>query len=277
MASPPKAEILNLAVDELRPNPFQPRKGFSEESMLQLAASIQARGLLQPIIARRKNGHYEIIAGERRWRVAGGLRMPTVPVVVREASDDQMLEFALIENLHREDLNAIDRARAYRQFREHFHLTPDGVAARIAEDRTTVINYMRLLELPESVQAMLREGRINMGHARALLGVPDNRRRIELATAVANRGWSVRALEETVRREKSPAMDSERVMNAGERARALRLRELQRRFEEAIKTKVHIHEGKRKGTGKIVIEYYSLDDFDRVAEKLGVALDDMGG
>jgi ParB family chromosome partitioning protein len=246
---------------------------MDDESVASLAASIERRGLLQPVIVRSVAGRYQIIAGERRWRAAQSLGMTRVPVVVREAGDDEMLELALIENIHREDLNAIDRARAYREFCTRLSVTPEEVAKRLGEDRTTVVNYLRLLDLPESIQAFVAEGRLSMGHARCLLGVADAAHRVRLAESAIENELSVRALEEIVRRERTRRESETTGAATKEQARLAHMMDLQRRFEEALKTKVTIHEGRRKGAGRIVIEYFSLDDFERIAAMLGVRLE----
>ncbi len=262
-----------LRVEDLNPNPFQPRDSADALDVTSLAHSIRQSGMLQPIAARHRDGQYQIIAGERRWHAARSIGLTRVPVIIRDATDEQMLELALIENIQREDLNAIDRAKAYREFCSRFSLQPEEVANRLGEDRTTVVNYMRLLDLPVAIRKMVADRRLSMGHARCLLGIADDAHRLCLAESATHNELSVRALEEIVRREKtrqSPATPAE---SQGQNARSAHLRELQQRFEEALKTKVTIHEGKRKGAGRIVVEYYSLDDFDRIAAKLDVKLE----
>ena len=265
-------EATMLPVDELRPNPFQPRNNVSEHDVISLAASIERKGLLQPIAVRRREDRYEIIAGERRWVAAKSLGINHVPAVIRDASDEEMLELALIENIQREDLNAIDRAMAYRQFCNRFGLKPEEVARRLGEDRTTVVNYLRLLDLPGGIRSMVADGRLSMGHARCLLGVAEETRGLELAESVVQNELSVRALEEIVRREKTRQGGPAATPEARDLGSA-HLRDLERQFEQAIKTKVTLREGKRKGTGRITIEYYTLDDFDRIASALGVTLE----
>lgn len=268
--APPSIRAASLPTGALTPNPQQPRSNAEHGDVLSLARSIEQSGILQPIVVRCVSGRYQIIAGERRWRAARSLGMTHVPVIVRDATDEQMLEFALIENLQREDLNAIDRAKAYRQFCDRFSLKPDQVAARLCEDRTTVANYLRLLELPDPIKELVAAAKLSMGHARCLLGIKENAERLRLAESAVQNELSVRALEEVVRREKR----SDRGLSVEtHQERRAHLRDLERRFEEAIKTKVTIKEGKRKSTGRVVIEYYSLDDFDRIAELLGVTLE----
>ncbi len=262
-----------LPITGLEPNPFQPRDNTSYEDITSLASSIEQSGLLQPVVVRYKSGRYEIIAGERRWRAAQSLGMTRIPVIIRDATDEQMLELALVENIQREDLNAIDRAKAYRRLCSRFGHKPDEIGVRLGEDRTTVVNYLRLLDLPELIQTLVGQSRLSMGHARCLLGVSDDTRRVRLAEAAADKQLSVRALEEIVRREKTRRGESGPKEKEGkrERGRSAHLHDLEQRFEDVVGTKVSIREGKRKGTGRIVIEYYSLDDFDRIAAILGVA------
>ena len=264
---------LLATINSLQPNPFQPRDNTVSYDILSLSKSIQRNGMLQPISVRPLGDGYQIIAGERRWRAALSLGLSHVPVIVRDASDEQMLELALIENIQREDLNAIDRARAYRRYCNTFCVKVEEVAERVGEDRSTVANYVRLLELPNEVQEMVAKGDIAMGHARCLLGIADSSRRIQLANAVVGNQLSVRALEELVRRERTRGSGEADTQGTTVRTVSPHLADMQRRFEETVRTKVVIKEGKRKGTGRIVIEYHSLDEFDRLASMLGVPLE----
>ena len=264
---------LSATTDKLQPNPFQPRSNTYSKDIVSIAESIRRNGILQPISVRPLGDRYQIIAGERRWRAALSIGLAQVPVIVRDATDEQMLELALIENIQREDLNAIDRARAYRRYCDEFGLKVDDVAERVGEDRTTVANYVRLLDLPEEVQGMLAQGTIAMGHARCLLGIADPNRRVLLAQAVVGNQLSVRALEELVRRERTRGSATTDSQETVVRTVSPHLADIQRRFEESVRTKVRIKEGKRKGTGRIIIEYHSLDEFDRLASMLGVTLD----
>lgn len=264
---------LLATINSLQPNPFQPRDNTFSYDILSLSKSIQRNGMLQPISVRPLGDGYQIIAGERRWRAALSLGLSHVPVIVRDASDEQMLELALVENIQREDLNAIDRARAYRRYCNTFGVKVEEVAERVGEDRSTVANYVRLLELPNEVQEMVAKGDIAMGHARCLLGIADSSRRIQLASAVVGNQLSVRALEELVRRERTRGSGEADTQGTTVRTVSPHLADMQRRFEETVRTKVVIKEGKRKGTGRIVIEYHSLDEFDRLASMLGVPLE----
>lgn len=259
-----------LPVEQLHPNPYQPRANINDAAIQSLAQSIRRSGILQPIAVRRHGDRFEIIAGERRWAAAKLCGMMFVPVILRDANDEQMLELALIENLQREDLNAIDRAKAYQRFCDSFGLKPDEVASRLGEDRSTVVNYLRLLDLPDPIKRLVAEDGISMGHARCLLGVPDDQRRWQLTEAIVQNDLSVRALEEIVRREKP-----RRGENAAESKRDIpmlspHIADMERRFEQALGTKVSIRQGRRKDRGRIVIDYFSLDDFDRIVERLGI-------
>ncbi len=265
--------MISLPIDIIQPNPYQPRTVMDDKALASLVASIKKSGILQPITVRKRDGRHEIIAGERRWTAAKACGLTTIPVIIRDADDEQMLELALIENIQREDLNAIDRAKAYKRFCTRFNLRAEELADRLGEDRSTVANYMRILELSQPVQDLIAQGRIGMGHGRCLLGIIDSRRRDVLAMRCAESEWSVRTLEEMVRKEKeSPSagiVASTPVVVKG----SPHLRDLQQRFEHSMKTKVTIVEGRRKGSGRIVIEYYSLDDFDRIANALGIRTD----
>jgi len=262
-----------VAVDDLSPNPFQPRSDADASDIQSLAESIRRSGMLQPITVREHQGELQIIAGERRWWAAKNLGMSSVPVIIRLATDEEMVELALIENIQREDLNAIDRAQAYRAFCARFSLKPDEVAQRLGEDRSTVTNYLRLLDLPGPVRDLVGAGDISMGHARCLLAVNDEDKRWRLAESVVRNELSVRALEEIVRREKTRERETDTPTDKGRPARSPHLADLERRFEQAVRTKVTIREGRKKGTGRITIDYYSFDDFDRIAAGLGVQVD----
>ena len=266
----PGGTLNQLPLELLEPNPLQPRDSASSANVAQLADSIEQNGLLQPILVRPHGKRYQIIAGERRYWAAKRVGLREVPVVVREASDEQMLELALVENIQREDLNAIDRARAYRDYCDRFELTPEEVGRRLCEDRTTVVNYLRLLDLAPAIQGLVIDGALGMGHARCLLGIEDEQERLRLAESTATHQFSVRALEEIVR--KTKARRRPRLCPTFRRARGPNphIADVQRKLEEVVKTKVLVQEGKKRGTGRIILEYYSLDDFDRIAALLGL-------
>lgn len=277
-------EARTVPLDALRPNRHQPRGAVDEEGCRALARSIATSGVIQPIVVRRTEGvrpgdaRFEIVAGERRWRAARLAGVTSVPVLVREATDEQMLELALVENIHREDLNAVDRALAYRRYCETFGLKADEVASRLGEDRTTVTNYIRLLELPEAVLSLLAGGAISMGHARALLGARSPEHRVELAEAAAEGGMSVRTLEALVRRGRSARKGGagEGAGRGGAAGVPIHLKDLERRFEEVLGTKVTIQLGESRTAGRVVIEFFSVDDFERICLQVGVIPSDEG-
>ncbi len=265
-------EARMVPVDTLRPNREQPRRHMEDSGVRELARSIAASGVIQPIVVRREPWGMEIVAGERRWRAAQLAGLAEVPVIVRKASDEEMLELALVENIHREDLNAIDRATAYRRYCDEFGVTADQLATRVGEDRTTVTNYLRLLELPPEVRELLARGLISMGHARSLAGVSDDFQKVALAALVASRGLSVRALENLVRRERRRPEKAAQATKQEEHREELpaTVRDLEKRFEEVLETKVRIHLEGSKTRGRIEIEFYSVDDFERVCKKTGI-------
>ena len=193
------ARLLELPVEALSPNPHQPRRGFSQGALDELARSIRTSGILQPIVARRRGERYEILVGERRWRAAQRAGLTRVPVLVREASDAEALELALVENLLREDLNPLEEADAYQRLMAEFGWTQDELAARIGKDRSSIANALRLRRLPEAIQEDLRAGRLTMGHARALLGLPTAAAQLRLRERILAQDWSVRATEAGVR------------------------------------------------------------------------------
>lgn len=254
-----------LPLDAIDPNPFQPRSHPMNTNIRELARSLEQSGILQPVVVRRVGQRYQIVAGERRLLAARSLGWKDIPALVREATDEQMLELALIENLHREDLNPIDRALAYRRLCTEFRLSAEQVAQRVGEDRTTVVNYLRLLDLSPNIQQMVVDGRLDMGHARAILGVEDAAERERIAVRAAEERMSVRALEAAVRRQK----ESYRPSTAKVKTHPL-IADLQERFEAALSLKVRILPGKRKNTGQVILYYESLDDFDRIVACLGI-------
>lgn len=286
---PSAAAPSEVAIDAIIPNRNQPRQAFSAESIASLAKSIEQSGIVQPLVVRPigRSGdaitadasagaaQFELIAGERRWRAARAASVKMVPVVVRDLGDREALEVALVENIQREDLNAIDRARAYQGYCREFAVGAEELAQRLGEDRSTISNYMRLLELPQSVQKLVSTGELSMGHARCILGLDGDDARIDVARSAVANALSVRAVEEMVRRRKG-APQGERAIRRGT-TRIVEKRphvaDLENRMSQALGTKVQISEGRKRGSGKILIEYYSLDDFDRISERMGVSSD----
>ncbi len=273
VAGRPGVDALMVRPQALEPNPFQPRKDMDTEGIRALAESLKQTGMLQPIVARRAGTRLEIIAGERRWRASREAGLDLVPVLIRPATDEQMVEMALVENIQRSDLNPIEKARGYRRLCDEFSLSPEEVGRRVGEDRSTVTNYLRLLDLPGEIAAMVSRGDISMGHARCLLAVPAPDRQMQLARSAAKNQLSVRALEEIVRRERVPtARDGGATSPLAGRVKeaSAHVADLEGQFQRALGLKVRIQERRGKGRGRIIIDYNNLDEFDRVAAALGV-------
>ena len=256
--------VLDVDVDRISPNDQQPRLQMDDAKLEELAASIKANGVIQPILVRRINDRYQIIAGERRWRAAQRAGLRSVPVVVREVSggDKQILELALIENLQREGLNPVDEALAYQRLATEFSLTQDQIAAAVGKDRSSVANFMRLLKLPEEVRGDLSSGALSPGHARALLALSDAAAQRNAAREVISRGLSVRETEALIKRLASP---SEKGATApAEPSKDVHTRAAEDRMRFALGTKVRIS---RRGTrGRIEIEFGSEDELNRLFE-----------
>jgi ParB family chromosome partitioning protein len=255
------AGLEQVPVDLIDPNPFQPRSAFPEETLRGLAESIRSSGVLQPILVRRVDGKYQLIAGERRLRAARMAGLQAVPAVIRDLGDRETLELAVTENVMREDLNPIEVAHAYDSLQERFQLSHEEIAARIGINRSTVSNTLRLLGLPEQIQNMVANGDVSAGHARALLGLQSADRQNELAQLIAKRGLSVRQVESIVASAQSApeAQKVARKVDPNTRAAALEL-------ERSLGTRVRIVGSEKRG--KIEISYFSGDDLQRLYELL---------
>ncbi len=249
-----------LDIDLLTPNPLQPRQHIDEPALDELAQSIRSHGVIQPILVRRVADRFEIVAGERRWRAAQRAGLLKVPVVFRDVPDDKLLEVALIENIQREDLNPIEEAQAYRRLTDDFHLSQEAIAAAVGKDRATIANYMRLLRLPAEIHQDLASGSLSMGHARALVGLADDRAQRRVAREIVSRGLSVREAEALVRRESSPALPPPpRRVEPNTRA-------AEERLKLALGTRVRII---RKGAGgRIEIDFGGEEELQRLYERL---------
>jgi ParB family chromosome partitioning protein len=267
------AIFTEIPVADVTPNPNQPRVHFDEETLGELSASIAQIGLLQPILVRRVGDGYQLIAGERRWRAARRAGLTTVPAVVRTSDDLAAVEEALVENLHREDLTALEEAAAYLQLIEDFQLTHEDVAKRIGKSRSAVTNTLRLLGLPPEVQRLLADGKLSAGHAKALLGTPDRAMQERLATQAVEEGWSVRTIEDVVRgggvapttdaAEPTSAPPPDRGPAAGiTRLRPPGLLELEELLAAHLDTRVGVQMGSKRG--KVTIEFADLEDLERV-------------
>ncbi len=248
----------------IRPNRFQPRRRFAEEEIEELAGSIRAQGVLQPLIVRKSDAGFELIAGERRLRAARRAGLERVPVVVKSVADDQMLELSLVENIQREDLNPVEEAEAYHNLIEQLHLTQDQVAARVGKSRSAVANFLRLRQLPDEITSAIQAGRLSMGHARALLGADSAAQQIAAFRSVAARALSVRETEALVRRLKS---EQKKKHDSSPSPEAAQLASLSEELSRHLGTKVLIRTSGRR-RGRVEIEFYSLEDLDQLLARL---------
>ena len=248
-----------LPVSTIRPNRYQPREHFGEEQLSALADSIREVGVLQPVLVRPADDGYELIAGERRWRAARRAGLQAIPALIRTTDDASALEHALVENVHRADLNALEEAAAYQQLIEDFHLTHEQVAARVGRSRVAITNTLRLLQLPPAIQKMIQEDTLKGGHARALLGTPDRAFQEQLARRVVNEGLSVRAVEDAVR---AHGDEPKRGAAAPGRLRPPGFLELEELLGDYLETRVKISVGGKHG--KITIDFADLKDLERL-------------
>ena len=258
-----------VRINSIKRNPYQPRSSFPDKAMADLVRSIRQSGVIQPLLVRPVADGWELIAGERRLRAAIQAGLDSVPVLVREATDEEVLEIALIENIHREDLNAIERATAYQKYAEEFKLPVEEIAKRVGEDRSTVANYLRLLELGDDIRRLVADRTISMGHARCLLGIANEQERWQLAAAVVQNDLSVRTLEEIVRRRKQKGDRAAKAAIEKPESRPL-VRAIQDELTAALGMRVTIRERRKPNTGQVVIDYNSLDDFNRLTKALGL-------
>ena len=272
VANKAESALIELPVTAITANTYQPRKAFDEEALASLTASVRELGVLQPILVRAGEGEtYELIAGERRWRAAKRAGLQTVPAIVRPASDVASLEQALVENLHREDLNPLEEAAAYQQLIEDFNLTHDDVAARVGKSRSAVSNALRLFQLPPTIQRLVADGQLSAGHARALLGTPDRGFQESLARRAVAEGLSVREVEEAVRQRNElagqvPSGATTPPTNArppsGKKLRPPGLIELEDLLSSHLDTRVAVELGAKKG--RVVIEFADVEDLERI-------------
>lgn len=265
------ATLVELPVTALEPNPHQPRRHFDEESLAALTASVRELGVLQPVLVRRTAAdRYELIAGERRWRSAKRAGLVTIPAVVKETDDLSSLEQALVENLHRDDLNPLEEAAAYQQLLDDFGLTHEQLSTRVGKSRAAISNTLRLFQLPPPVQRLLGEGQLTAGHARALLGTPDRAFQEALARRVVTEQLSVRAVEDLVRERNEIGAEADRSdqgTQAGSSLRPSRLRppgvlELEELLSEHLATRVRVQVTANRG--KVVVEFATLEDLERI-------------
>ena len=257
-----KKEEVMVKITEVEPNREQPRKNFNEDALLELADSIKQFGIIQPLVVQKQDDYYEIIAGERRWRAAKLAGLKEVPVIIKNYTEQERVEIALIENIQREDLNPIEEAMAYKRLMEEFHLKQDEIADRVAKSRTAVTNSMRLLKLTSKVQEMVIADMISAGHARALLGISDETLQENTAMKVFDEKLSVRETEKLVKNLVSPAKKEKTERNTAEDAI---YESLEEKMKGIMGTKVSIQR-KKNNKGKIEIEYYSRDELERIID-----------
>jgi ParB family chromosome partitioning protein len=271
----PASGIRHIGIDTIERSPFQPRTDFDREQLRELADSIKQRGVIQPLLVRpiqtvapQVEGarRYELIAGERRWRAAREAGLTTIPAIVREASDEEALEIALIENLQREDLNPIEEARAYDQLATQFKLTQEQIAEKVGRSRAAVANSTRLLGLPAEVQTWVADDRLSVGHAKAILGLASPTEQRLVAERVLKRSLTVRETEQLVEQLKGESKVRSRVLTAT--VKSAHVLAIEERLQQKLGTHVNIHHGKKKG--RIEIEYYGNDDLARVLGILGI-------
>lgn len=253
-----KSSVQNLPIESIVPNPRQPRKAFDDKSLRELSLSLTRSGVLQPVVVRSHGQQFQIVVGERRWRAAKLAGLTHIPAVVREATDAETVELALVENLLREDLNPMEEAEAYQRLLTEFAWTQEELAQRVGKDRSSVANCLRLLKLPEIIQGDLRAGRLTMGHARALLSLLSPAEQLRLREEILAHSWSVRATEEGVQRKQRQAP-----RRAGRR-RSAELAALEDSLREALATRVRLVGTER--AGRIEIAYTSAEDLERLAE-----------
>lgn len=260
----PNEEVLNIKLAEVRANPYQPRKTFNDESIKELAESIKQQGVIQPIIVRRVLRGFEIVAGERRFRASQLLANETIPAVVRELSDTQVMEIALIENVQREDLNAIETALAYEALIEKLNLTQEELSIKVGKSRSHIANFVRLLSLPDVIKEYVSRGTLSMGHARALAGIKEREIQIDLAKEATEQGWSVRELEDKVAELNEPK--TKQIKKTVKKKQDPFIESIESELREKFKTAVKIKASKNKG--KIELEYYSKQDLERILDML---------
>ena len=259
----PHESALNIPVDAIQPNPFQPRRVFQDNRLEELAQSIRANGIIQPLVVRLVNGHYQLVAGERRWRAAKLAGVDLVPVVVREIPENRLLEITLIENIQREDLNPMETASAFARLSAELNLNAEQIGLRTGKDRSTVINLMRLLQLPPDIQQLISEGKLTAGHGRCLLSLPNADLQREVSERAVGGAWSVRQVELTCARMtagKTPKHVDEAKIDPNVKAA---IQEMERK----LGTRIHVKEGAR-GRGRLEIEYYSAEDLDRIYDAI---------
>ena len=261
----PSGDVINMRISKVEPNRDQPRKYFDDNAIEELADSVRQFGIIQPLLVQKKDGYYEIIAGERRWRAAQKAGLKEVPVIIKTFSNQEAVEVSLIENIQREDLNPIEEAKAYDRLVREYGLSQEAVAGRVSKSRSSVANSMRLLKLNPEVQSKVETGELSEGHARAILGVADEKLQTLIAETVIKENLSVRQTEKLVREQTKPKPKTKTSVSTA--IEEVFIQDLNEKLKAALGTKVTIRPQGKKG-GKIEIEYYSDDDLDRIYELL---------
>lgn len=263
--------LAQINLSDISPNPYQPRQSWNDQQLRELADSIRVNGIIQPIIVRPKGSKFEIVAGERRFRATQIAGINKIPAMIRITADAEMLALALVENIHRADLNPIEKAKAYQNFIDTFGLTQEQAAQKLGQDRSVIANYIRLLSLPSEVKQMLIDGSLDTGHARAILALPTDDLRKRLANRALAGRLSVREVERLVRLALSEKDETKQKQIVEKPAH---IRDLEEKIRSRLGTMVKILARKNGQRGKIIIEFYSLDEFDSIAERLGVNSND---
>lgn len=263
----PEAASHEIDIDLIEPNPEQPRTRFAESNLDELAQSIRANGVVQPIVVRMFGGRYQIVAGERRWRAAQRAELRRIPAVIRQVSDEKLLELALVENIQRQELNPIEEAKAFRKLIDTVGLTQEMVAERVGKERSVITTSLRLLRLPGEIQRVIEEGSLSAGHGRALLMTDDPKTQRVVANSAIDHGWSVRDTEKAVKRMAGKSPQSP-VNKADHRNIDANVKAAETKLMRTLNTNVKILQSKKGKGGRIEIEYYSTDDLDRIFQML---------
>ena len=253
-----------LLIDEISPNRFQPRKYFDDDKLEELVTSIRENGILQPVVVQKSETGYELVAGERRWRASKKAGLKKIPAMIREVSDTKALELAIIENIHRQDLNPIEEAEAYKRLAEDFSLTQEMIAKKVGKSRAAIANILRLLNLSRNIQENLISGKLSMGHARALLGLDNTGQMQAMCQEILKQGLTVRQTESKVNRLKKPEILK---LASSMKKKNIFIRDLEKELERKLGTKVEV--SPKKNGGKLVVSYYSDDDLERIQNLIG--------
>ena len=253
-----------LLIDEISPNRFQPRKYFDDDKLEELVTSIRENGILQPVVVQKSETGYELVAGERRWRASKKAGLKKIPAMIREVSDTKALELAIIENIHRQDLNPIEEAEAYKRLAEDFSLTQEMIAEKVGKSRAAIANILRLLNLSRNIQENLISGKLSMGHARALLGLDNTGQMQAMCQEILKQGLTVRQTESKVNRLKKPEILK---LASSMKKKNIFIRDLEKELERKLGTKVEV--SPKKTGGKLVVSYYSDDDLERIQNLIG--------